>query len=77
MHPAFSSIEEWLGDNTQEYYDVLAATGEGHWNPGRDATAWVQFCIKAHFQQAAKLIRRNEEAGGLYEKLIENIENEN
>ena len=76
LHPVFSSIEEWLGDNTQEYYNVLAATGEGHWNPNRDARIWVRFCIKAHFQQAAKLIRRNDEAGALYDRLAKIIERE-
>lgn len=29
VHPVFSSIEEWLGDNTQEYYQVLADVGRG------------------------------------------------
>lgn len=77
LHPVFSSIEEWLGDNTQEYYNILATTGEGRWNPSKDATNWVRFCIKAHFQQAAKLIRRNEEAASLYEKLSKISEREN
>ena len=33
VEPTFSSIEEWLGNNTQDYYDVLAATGHGAWPP--------------------------------------------
>jgi hypothetical protein len=33
----FSSIEEYLGKNTQDYYDVLAEVGAGAWHPERDA----------------------------------------
>jgi Fic family protein len=74
LHPVFSSIEEWLGDNTQEYYDVLAQTGQGKWNPQRDALGWVRFCVKAHYQQAAKFIRRIEEASDLYDGIMKFIE---
>ena len=31
----FGSIEEYLGANTQAYYDVLGTVGEGSWQPGR------------------------------------------
>ncbi len=70
LSPVFSSIEEWLGANTEEYYNVLALTGQDRWNPSRDATAWVRFCLKGHYQQAATLIRRNE----VYEKLYNGIQ---
>ena len=33
--PEFSSIEEWLGANTEDYYSVLAHTGHGSWQPAR------------------------------------------
>jgi Fic family protein len=69
LHPVFSSIEEWLGRNTEEYYAVLASTGRGEWNPRKDALPWVRFCLKAHYQQAATLIRRHEEYGALYEQI--------
>jgi Fic family protein len=69
LHPVFSSIEEWLGRNTDEYYSMLAETGQGVWNPTRDALPWIRFCLKAHFQQAATLIRRNEEYSLLYDRL--------
>jgi Fic family protein len=74
LHPVFSSIEEWLGRNTQEYYTVLAFTGQGQWNPERSAQSWVRFCLKAHYQQAATLIRRNEEYSRLYEKIVALLE---
>jgi Fic family protein len=70
LHPVFSSIEEWLGQNTQDYYAVLAATGQGRWNPSRNARPWLRFCLKAHYQQAATLIRRNDEYALLYEKVV-------
>jgi Fic family protein len=76
LHPVFSSIEEWLGDNTQEYYEVLALTGQGKWNPQRDSLSWVRFCIKAHYQSAAKISRRDEEAAKLYDGILSMIARE-
>lgn len=70
IHPLYSSIEEWLGRNTQEYYDVLAAVGEGAWSPANSTLPWVRFCLKAHYQQANTVIRRHEE----YEALFDGIE---
>lgn len=62
VEPTFSSIEEWLGANTQAYYDVLAAVGQGTWNPGNDATLWVKFNLRAHHMQAQTVQRRFHEA---------------
>jgi Fic family protein len=73
LDPVFSSIEEWLGNNIQAYYDVLAGVGQGKWNPANDARPWVQFCLKAHYQQAARMIRRVQEADSLYKKIEEMI----
>lgn len=74
LHPIFSSIEEWLGRNTQEYYAVLAFTGQGKWSPERNAQTWVRFCIKAHYQQAATLIRRNDEYSMLFDRIVALLE---
>jgi Fic family protein len=74
LHPVFSSIEEWLGRNTEEYYLVLAMTGQGAWHPERSAQLWVRFCLKAHYQQAATLIRRNEEYSRLFDRVSAMIE---
>jgi Fic family protein len=71
IHPVFSSIEEWLGNHTPEYYRILADTGQGKWNPSRDALPWIRFCLTAHYQQSATLIRRNEEYSRLYEKIVD------
>lgn len=59
VSPTFCSIEEWLGRNTDSYYAILAETGKGSWSPSRSALPWVRFCLVAHYQQAATLIRRN------------------
>jgi len=59
VSPVFSSIEEWLGRNTQAYYNILAQIGQGAWHPERDAHPWIQFCLTAHFQQAHTLVKRN------------------
>jgi len=71
VEPTFSSIEEWLGNNTQDYYDVLAATGRGAWNPGNDATLWVKFNLRAHHMQAQTMRRRFEEAEIQWRKIDE------
>lgn len=63
--PIFSSIEEWLGSNTEDYYSVLAATGGGGWNPERSAQLWVKFCLRAHHMQAQTVQRRLDEANAL------------
>ncbi len=62
IEPTFSSIEEWLGHNTLEYYDVLAAVGRGSWNPDNDASLWVKFNLRAHHMQAQTVRRRFAEA---------------
>lgn len=69
LHPVFSSIEEWLGRNTLEYYAILGATGEGKWNPGNDALPWVRFCLRVHYRQAKTLIRRNQELSTLFDRI--------
>jgi Fic family protein len=61
LAPEFSSIEEYLGRNTREYYDVLLKVGSGRWNPRRDARPWVRFCLTAHFRQATTILRRSRE----------------
>src|SRR5947199_1446854 len=47
LSPEFSSIEEYLGRNRQDYYDVLAAVGEGEWNPQNDTRRWIRFNLTA------------------------------
>ena len=62
VDPVFASIEEWLGENTLPYYQVLGDVGQGSWHPERDARPWVRFVLSAHFFQAQRLVRRAQEA---------------
>ena len=64
--PIFSSIEEYIGRNQQEYYDVLSIVGGGDWNPQRDCQPWVRFCLTAHYRQARTLLRRTREIERIY-----------
>lgn len=64
--PVFSSIEEYLGRNTEAYYDVLASVGQGSWHPYNDARPWVRFCLTAHYHQARTMLRRIQETEKLF-----------
>lgn len=66
LAPTFSSIEEWLGRNTDAYYAILSDIGQGSWHPENDALPWIRFCLRAHFQQAATLIKRSAEIGRMW-----------
>ena len=67
--PEFSSIEEWLGANTDDYYNVLAHTGHGSWQPRDNAHMWLTFNLRAHHMQAQTIARRVGEAGDTWKEL--------
>lgn len=69
LEPEFSSIEEYLGRNTQDYYNVLAQTGEGSWHPKNSAKQWIQFNLTAHFRQATTLVMRTRLMDVLWQEL--------
>lgn len=69
LSPVFCSIEEYLGANTQPYYDVLAEVGKGCWTPQNDATPWVRFILTAHLRQARTMQRRIRESERLWDAL--------
>jgi Fic family protein len=66
VSPVFCSIEEWLGRNTDAYYRILGEIGQGSWHPEQDALPWVRFCLVAHYQQAATLMKRNAQMGRMW-----------
>ena len=66
VSPVFCSIEEWLGRNTDAYYAILGDIGKGAWHPKNDALPWVRFCLVAHYQQAATLMKRNAVIGRMW-----------
>ncbi len=69
LAPVFMSIEEYLGRNTDDYYDVLAEVGGGSWQPERAAKPWVRFILTAHLRQARTLQMRVHESEQLWEQL--------
>jgi Fic family protein len=71
LAPVFSSVEEYLGRNTQAYYDILAEVGQGSWHPGNDARPWVRFMLTAHYRQAKTHLRRIEEIERLFAECLE------
>jgi Fic family protein len=74
LAPQFSSIEEYLGDHTHDYYRVLADVGGGSWQPSRDARPWVRFALTAHYRQATTLLRRARELERLWSALEHELE---
>lgn len=69
LSPMFMSIEEYLGRNTQSYYNVLARVGGGSWQPDRDARPWIRFILTAHLRQARTMLRRVSESERMWSEL--------
>ena len=69
ISPEFSSIEEYLGDNTADYYAALREVQGGSYQPGRDTTGWVSFCVDAHIAQARQRLTQIERAARRWEQL--------
>jgi Fic family protein len=65
----FASIEEYLGERTQDYYDVLERTQGGSYKPERSAREWVEFCVDAHVEQAQRRLAQIAAAGARWSKL--------
>ena len=71
LAPVFSSIEEFLGRNTEAYYEVLTDVAAGSWHPDRDARPWLRFCLRAHYIQIRTMLRRREEIEQLWNACVE------
>jgi Fic family protein len=71
----FASIEEYLGERTQDYYDVLERTQQGDYRPATSsAREWVEFCVDAHIEQARRRLTQIAAAGarwGMLEAMVE------
>jgi Fic family protein len=72
LSPEFASIEEYLGAHTSAYYGVLQRVQGGRYQPDRDASEWVSFCVEAHVAQARQRLEQIEEAGARW-SYLENI----
>lgn len=69
LSPEFSSIEEYLSGNTSAYYAALRSTQGGSYQPDRDASGWVRFCVEAHISQAGRRLDQIHEAAARWERL--------
>ncbi|HEX3736274.1 MAG TPA: Fic family protein [Solirubrobacterales bacterium] len=69
--PEFFSIEEYLGSHTQDYYAALREAQGGSYQPGRDASGWVGFCVRAHIVQARQRLAQIEQAATRWGRLEE------
>ncbi len=72
--PDFFSIEEYLRDHTREYYAALRETQGGSYQPERDTTSWVDFCLEAHLVQARQRRVQIEQAAARWQRLEEIID---
>lgn len=67
----FFSIEEYLGEHTGEYYAALREAQGGSYQPERDATGWVSFCLGAHIAQARQRLDQIKQAASRWQRLEE------
>lgn len=67
--PEFFSIEEYLGAHTPAYYAALREAQGGSYQPQRDASAWVAFCVEAHIAQARQRLEQIKQAAARWEHL--------
>ena len=63
LAPELGSIEEFLARNTLRYYDILREVQGGSYQPDRNASAWIEFCIEAHLTQARERLDTLHRAG--------------
>lgn len=72
--PDLFSIEEYLGSHTQDYYAALRETQGGSYQPQRDASGWISFCLDAHLAQARRRLAQVEQAAHRWQRLEEMAE---
>ena len=54
LRPELVSIEAYLGRHTREYYSVLEGVQGLEYDPTRDVSPWMEFCIEAHILEATE-----------------------
>jgi Fic family protein len=77
MSPEFGSIEEYLGEHTADYYSALNDAHGPTYQPGRDASDWVAFCVKAHLSQARQRLTQIRDAAARWAQLEELVKPRN
>jgi Fic family protein len=74
MSPEFGSIEEYLGAHTAAYYEGLNQAHGPIYQPDRDVTNWIVFCVDAHRAQARQRLAQIKDAAARWthlERLVE------
>jgi Fic family protein len=74
MSPEFGSIEEYLGEHTSEYYAALNEAHGPRYQPERDASDWVAFCVEAHLEQARRRLAQIKDAAARWAYLEQLVE---
>lgn len=69
LSPEFGSIEDYLARHTREYYGALHEVQGGSYQPERDASPWIDFCLRAHVEQAVGRLDQVEQAGRRWDRL--------
>lgn len=69
ISPEFSSIEEYLSQNTSAYYAALKEAQGGRYQPSRDASGWVAFCVEAHLAQGRQRLAQIRDAATRWDYL--------
>ncbi len=77
VSPVFSSVEEYLGRNTDDYYAILSEVGQGSWHPENSARPWIRFMLRAHYRQAWTMQRRIHETEHLYDSIAQLVDRHN
>ncbi|HEX7245605.1 MAG TPA: Fic family protein [Solirubrobacterales bacterium] len=69
VSPEFGSIEEYLGRHTEAYYAALNEAHGPAYDPARDASGWIAFCVEAHLAQARQRLNQIEDAALRWSRL--------
>ncbi len=77
MSPEFGSIEEYLGQHTADYYAALNEAHGPTYQPERDASNWVAFCVNAHLSQARQRLIQIKDAAARWTHLEELVSSRN
>jgi Fic family protein len=74
ISPEFGSIEEYLAGHTADYYAALNEAHGSTYEPQRDASGWIAFCVEAHLTQARQRLVQIEDAEARWGRLTRLIE---
>lgn len=74
MSPEFGSIEEYLGAHTAAYYEALNEAHGPTYQPNRDVTNWISFCIESHLAQARQRLTQIKDAAARWTHLEQLVE---